>query len=231
MQKLGFCSRAEAALERLYLRVILSLCSHTAFTLMIACLPADGGDPEMEPELTKESPGKSQKEEEEEEEDEDELDPLMLAKKAKQLARRGMSFNAKETGAKVGTGGLAGFLLSPALYTLKWVGPMDLDGATPCASELQIKVMPWGCQLCHLALASWVHAQRPGTLSSSATMDSGPVRGQSSQHVLLIPALLAALASSCCAQFQKHIYAVLQGKHGGGRGGSSRGGGRSRGKK
>lgn len=79
---------------------------HTAFTLLSACLPADGGDPEMEPELTKESPGKSQKEEEEEEEDE--LDPLMLAKKAKQLARRGMSFNAKETGTKVGTGAWLG---------------------------------------------------------------------------------------------------------------------------
>ena len=76
---------------------------------MRACLPADGGDPEMEPELTKESPGISKKEEEEEEEDE--LDPLMLAKKAKQLARRGMSFNAKEAGTKVGMPGLAGTLL------------------------------------------------------------------------------------------------------------------------
>ena len=99
-----------AGMEKLCLRLFPFLCCHTAFTLTSACLPADGGDPEMEPELTKESPDKSQKEEEEEEEDE--LDPLMLAKKAKQLARRGMSFNAKETGAKVGTRGLAGYLLS-----------------------------------------------------------------------------------------------------------------------
>ena len=88
--------------------LLLFIC--IALTLKSACLPADGGDPKMEPELTKESPGKTQKEEEEEEEDE--LDPLMLAKKAKQLARRGMSFNAKETGAKVGPGGLAENLLS-----------------------------------------------------------------------------------------------------------------------
>ena len=52
----------------------------------------------MEPELTKQSADASQ---EDQEDEDDEVDPLMVAKKAKQLARRGMTFNAKESGPKV----------------------------------------------------------------------------------------------------------------------------------
>lgn len=54
----------------------------------------DPVDPEMEPDTAQQETQESAQGQEEEE-DEDETDPVLLAKKQKQLAKRGVTFEAK----------------------------------------------------------------------------------------------------------------------------------------
>lgn len=67
------------------IRAMVSKCRHAG---------PDDPDPEKEPDMPKQaSPSGDQ---EQEEEDEDGLDPAAAAKKAKQLARKGITFSAKD---------------------------------------------------------------------------------------------------------------------------------------
>ena len=54
-------------------------------------MPGDPLDPEMEPDTSQQDAPAGQ----DEEEDEEEADPVLLAKKQKQLAKRGVTFEAK----------------------------------------------------------------------------------------------------------------------------------------
>ena len=63
---------------------------HKAWFFIIADDPVD---PEMEPEAAQQETQESAQDQEEE--DDDETDPAVLAKKQKQLAKRGVTFEAK----------------------------------------------------------------------------------------------------------------------------------------
>ena len=68
----------------------------TAQGIAACCAAASGDpvDPEMEPDAAQQESQESAQGQEEEE-DEDEADPAILAKKQKQLAKRGVTFEAK----------------------------------------------------------------------------------------------------------------------------------------
>lgn len=55
----------------------------------------DAVDPEMEPDAAAQQESQESVQRQEEEEDEDETDPAILVKKQKQLAKRGVTFEAK----------------------------------------------------------------------------------------------------------------------------------------
>ena len=60
----------------------------------VFAIPGDPVDPEMEPDAAQQESQESAQGQEEEE-DEDETDPALLARKQKQLAKRGVTFEAK----------------------------------------------------------------------------------------------------------------------------------------
>ena len=67
------------------------------YGMMLSCCVAAVGDPvdpEMEPDAAQQESQESAQGQEEEE-DEDQADPAILAKKQKQLAKRGVTFEAK----------------------------------------------------------------------------------------------------------------------------------------
>lgn len=62
---------------------------------IVVLLVGDAVDPEMEPDAAAQQESQESAQKPDEEEEEDETDPAILAKKQKQLAKRGVTFEAK----------------------------------------------------------------------------------------------------------------------------------------